>query len=77
MLIQDYQDDGLVSALNTPWRLVTDGVMGGVSSGTLKKDMIEGKQGFSAERPGYSSSLPGTTSVTPSFPGRAHLQGLR
>lgn len=44
LLIQDYQDDGLVSALGAPWRLVTDGVMGGVSSGTLKKDTIEGKQ---------------------------------
>jgi len=44
MLIQDHQDNGLVSALGAPWRLVTDGVMGGLSSGSLKKDTIDGKQ---------------------------------
>ena len=43
LVIQDSQNNGVASALDTPWRLITDGVMGGVSSGTLKKDTIEGK----------------------------------
>jgi hypothetical protein len=44
LVIQDPQQNGFASALDMPWQLITDGVMGGVSSGTLEKDTIEGKQ---------------------------------
>lgn len=43
LVIQDAQNNKFASVLDKPWRLITDGVMGGVSSGTLKKDTIEGK----------------------------------
>lgn len=43
MRIQDSRDNELASLPGMSWRLVTDGVMGGVSSGTLKNDSIEGK----------------------------------
>jgi hypothetical protein len=35
ILIDDRQSGDLQSSLGTQWRLITDGVMGGVSSGTL------------------------------------------
>ena len=40
---KDSPDIELMSLPGMPWRLVTDGVMGGVSSGMLKKDSMEGK----------------------------------
>jgi len=42
-LIDDRQSGDLQSSLGTQWRLVTDGVMGGVSSGTLRLDRQEGR----------------------------------
>ena len=38
LLIDDRSSGTLLSALGTEWRLVTDQVMGGISSGTLKVD---------------------------------------
>lgn len=42
LIIDDRASGDLVSALGTCWRLVTDGVMGGVSSGTLVTAQVEG-----------------------------------
>jgi hypothetical protein len=42
-LIDDRQSGDLQSNLGTQWRLITDGVMGGVSSGTLGIDQREGR----------------------------------
>ena len=36
LLIDDRSSGTLLSTLGTKWRLVTDQVMGGISSGTLK-----------------------------------------
>ena len=43
LIIDDRRTGDLHSALGTDWRLVTDAVMGGVSSGTLVPDSIEDK----------------------------------
>lgn len=43
ILIDDRQSVDLHSSLGTQWRLITDGVMGGVSSGTLGLDQREGR----------------------------------
>jgi hypothetical protein len=43
ILIDDRQTGDLLSNLGTQWRLITDGVMGGVSSGTLGLDQREGR----------------------------------
>lgn len=43
LVILDSRNNGMTSALDASWRLVTDDVMGGVSSGTLQKDKIQGK----------------------------------
>ncbi len=43
MIIDDRRTGNYHSALGTSWRLVTDGVMGGVSSGQLTLDSIESK----------------------------------
>jgi len=44
LVIQDTLSDGATSGFNTPWRLITDGVMGGVSSGTLQQSTVEDRQ---------------------------------
>jgi hypothetical protein len=43
ILIDDRQSGDLQSSLGTQWRLITDGVMGGVSRGTLALDRREGR----------------------------------
>jgi hypothetical protein len=43
ILIDDRHSGDLQSALGTQWRLITDGVMGGVSSGMLGLDQREGR----------------------------------
>jgi hypothetical protein len=43
ILIDDRQSGDLQSTLGTQWRLITDGVMGGVSSGTLGTGQREGR----------------------------------
>lgn len=43
ILIDDRQSGDLQSTLGTQWRLITDGVMGGVSRGTLDTDQQEGR----------------------------------
>ena len=42
-VIDDRQSGDLQSTLGTQWRLITDGVMGGVSSGTLDLGEREGR----------------------------------
>jgi hypothetical protein len=44
LTIDDRGSGSLVSSLGTQWRLVTDGVMGGVSEGTLAPHKADGKQ---------------------------------
>ena len=44
LLIHARPDDKIVPAFDTRWRLVTDGVMGGVSKGTLTKSNVAGRQ---------------------------------
>ncbi len=43
LLIDDFGTAGGPSRLGTPWRLVTDGVMGGVSAGALSRAEIDGR----------------------------------
>jgi len=43
ILIDDRQSGDLQSSLGTQWRLITDGVMGGVSRGTLALGRREGR----------------------------------
>ena len=43
MIIDDRSSGSLVSTLGGDWRLMTDGVMGGVSSGNLAAENIEGE----------------------------------
>jgi hypothetical protein len=43
LIIDDRRTDDYRSALGTSWRLVTDGVMGGVSGGRLTPDTVAGK----------------------------------
>ena len=42
LLIDDRGTDNLDSTLGPAWRMATDGVMGGVSSGTMTRDTIAG-----------------------------------
>ena len=44
MLIDDFNNPGGPSRLGTPWRFVTDQVMGGVSSGRIDFDEIQGRR---------------------------------
>jgi hypothetical protein len=44
LLIDDFAAAGGPSRLGTPWRLVTDGVMGGVSAGGLSLAQIDGRR---------------------------------
>ncbi|RDD62636.1 CIA30 family protein [Ferruginivarius sediminum] len=41
--IDDLSHEDLVSSLGTRWRLVTDQVMGGVSQGTLTRELVAGR----------------------------------
>ncbi|WP_244531787.1 CIA30 family protein [Nitrosomonas aestuarii] len=43
LIIDDRTSGNLISSLGTPWRLVTDQVMGGVSSGNLTLDNYKGR----------------------------------
>jgi hypothetical protein len=43
MLIDDFRDPGGLSRLGTPWRFVTDRVMGGVSTGRIAFEEIQGR----------------------------------
>jgi hypothetical protein len=44
LLIDDFGGAGGLSRLGTPWRLVTDRVMGGASSGRLSRAEIDGRR---------------------------------
>jgi len=44
LLIDDRQSNGLASNLGSEWRMVSDSVMGGVSSGILALGSISGKK---------------------------------
>jgi hypothetical protein len=44
MVIDDFNDPGGLSRLGTPWRLVTDQVMGGVSAGRLAFEERDGRR---------------------------------
>lgn len=43
LIIDDRQNNGLTSNIGSDWRMVADSVMGGVSSGSLKTNIIDGK----------------------------------
>jgi hypothetical protein len=43
MLIDDFNDDGLVSKLGTRWRGVSDQVMGGISDASISQSLIDGR----------------------------------
>jgi hypothetical protein len=43
LLIDDRQNEGIQSKTGSPWRLITDSVMGGVSDGSLSPKSIDGK----------------------------------
>lgn len=43
MLIDDFSGKNLVSMLGTPWRSVSDQVMGGISEVSVTQDMIDGR----------------------------------
>jgi hypothetical protein len=42
-VIDDLSHDDLVATVDTRWRLVTDRVMGGVSQGTLDREIVAGR----------------------------------
>jgi len=44
LLIDDFAVANGPSRLGTPWRLVTDGVMGGVSAGELSLSLVDGRR---------------------------------
>ena len=44
MLIDDFNDPGGLSRLGTPWRSVTDQVMGGVSTARIAFEEIQGRR---------------------------------
>lgn len=43
MVIDDFTRDGLVSALGTRWRGVSDQVMGGISEAGLQRALVDGR----------------------------------
>ncbi len=43
MLIDDFSDQELVSHLGTPWRGVSDQVMGGISRASIRHDVLDGR----------------------------------
>ena len=43
LLIDDRRNDDIQSSIGSPWRLIADSVMGGVSDGSLLPDSIDGK----------------------------------
>ena len=44
LVIQPPPNDGVAAGIESSWRLITDGVMGGLSNGTLKKNIVDGRQ---------------------------------
>jgi hypothetical protein len=48
-LIDDFSSDDGVSRLGTPWRLVTDQVMGGVSQGQVRTAILDGRRSLCLE----------------------------
>jgi hypothetical protein len=44
LLVDDFSQDGGLSSLGTPWRSITDQVMGGVSTGSHSFEVIDGKR---------------------------------
>ncbi|MHC4945225.1 MAG: CIA30 family protein [Planctomycetota bacterium] len=44
MLIDDFSEPNGISDIGTSWRLFTDRVMGGVSNGTSRYEVLDGKQ---------------------------------
>jgi hypothetical protein len=42
-IVDDLSRDDLVATIGTRWQLVTDRVMGGVSNGTLVRDIVSGR----------------------------------
>ena len=44
LVIQPPLNDGVALGVESRWRLITDGVMGGLSSGTLEKDTVDGRE---------------------------------
>ncbi len=44
LLIDDFENNDGLSRLGTPWRLVTDRVMGGVSAGWMSLKEIDGRR---------------------------------
>jgi len=44
MLIDDFTNPGGLSRLGSPWRLVTDRVMGGVSTGRISFEEVQGRR---------------------------------
>lgn len=44
LLIDDFKDEEGLSRPGTPWRLVTDRVMGGVSAGRISLETIDGRR---------------------------------
>jgi hypothetical protein len=43
MLIDDFRSEGLLSKLGTPWRGVSDQVMGGISEASVSQGVIDGR----------------------------------
>jgi hypothetical protein len=44
LLIDDFENPNGLSRLGTPWRLVTDGVMGGISRGSTSLEAVAGRR---------------------------------
>jgi hypothetical protein len=44
LVIQPPPSDGIAAGGDSAWRLITDGVMGGLSNGTLKRNTVDGRQ---------------------------------
>ena len=44
LVIQPPLNDGVALGVESRWRLITDGVMGGLSSGTLRQNTVDGRQ---------------------------------
>lgn len=44
LVIQPPLNDGVALGVESRWRLITDGVMGGLSNGTLEKNTVDGRE---------------------------------
>jgi hypothetical protein len=44
LVIQPSLNDGVSVGVESRWRLITDGVMGGLSNGTLEKNTVDGRE---------------------------------